>query len=77
MSMNLYFRAGKGYIDFPFQTPTDLSERVLKVTRPEERFYIVSEYVNYNIMVDDREAQVEILERCRELMFDPTLTLEM
>lgn len=43
--MNLCFttNCGKGYVDFPFQTPTELTKAVLKITNKEERLKIIEE----------------------------------
>lgn len=43
MSMNLYFETvdGLGFVDFPFQTPTDLTYEVLAAEGTEERLSII------------------------------------
>lgn len=43
MSMNLIFdvKGGPGYVDFPFQTPTNLTYAVLDAKSNEERIEII------------------------------------
>ena len=43
MSMNLIFdvKDGHGCVDFPFQTPTDLTYKVLEAKSNEERIEII------------------------------------
>ena len=45
MSMNLCFdvKGGSGIVDFPFQTPTNLTFKVLKASTKEDRLLILKE----------------------------------
>ena len=47
MSMNLYFRVkdGSGMIDFPFQTPTELTYAVMEAETTQDRLALIKQYL--------------------------------
>ena len=49
MSMNLFFSSISNngiYIDFPFQTPTELTFKVIKAKTTVEQLAILKEYID-------------------------------
>lgn len=76
MSHNLAFEKGKIWVDFPFQTPTSITWKVLSVHTIEERLAILREYLTHDKMDnDDREYVKDILARIETMMRDETMTL--
>ena len=78
MSMNLCFTVvgSKEWIDFPFQTSSALTARVLNAGTVQERMSIVKDYI-YNDTGWDEEDKVRIWTRCWGLMNSAHLELGM
>ena len=77
MSMNLCFdvKGGKGMVDFPFQTPTELTYAVLKETDNTKRLEMPrSAMEEYGWHKKDIE---ETLEEIEGLMKSPNLELSL
>lgn len=75
MSMNLAFETvrGKHFVDFPFQTPTDLSYAVLKASSVEDRLKLIEARLRGWKWSDGECA--EMLDRIQVLLKDNTLRL--
>ena len=75
MSMNLafYVQGGGGYVDFPFQTPTEMSYEVLAEKTLEGRLKIVRrELKAWGV---DEDLIEEYLEQIDQYLKNPNLTL--
>ena len=66
--MNLIFKCGPAYIDFPFQTPTSLTFKVLNEKDLDKRLEYIYEYLK------ERDA-IELYAECEHLMKFPLLEL--
>jgi len=78
MSMNLRFSVigSKEWVDFPFQTPSELTFQVLDARTLEERMNIIKNYI-HNDTGWDEEAKDRIWTRCWGLMNSAHLELGM
>ena len=76
MSMNLIFETKDGHVvDFPFQTPTELTYKVLNEESQELRIKLVKGQIDrWDLDEGYRDALYSEVEK---LMTDPTLTLSM
>lgn len=75
MSHNLYFRQVRpnGQVEFPFQTPTELSYRVIKESNNSCRLAIIKQYLEQcNWPVDKMR---DVIYHIDALMHDENLTL--
>ena len=77
MSMNLYFysKIHNLDVDFPFQTPTELSYEVLREKSNKKRLEIIKIYIEENY--DDKEYQQYILNKISDLLDDENLELSI
>jgi len=75
MSMNLFFysKIHNLNIDFPFQTPTNLSYQVIKLSTKKERIKILEDWINTNF-TDDYQQQY-YKQQINKLMNDENLEL--
>ena len=69
--MNLMFevKGSTAYVDFPFQTPTDLTYAVIREKDIEKRIQLVKDYIKN---IDDNTY---LIEECETLMRDEKLEL--
>lgn len=77
MSMNLCFSVvgGAGYVDFPIQTPTDLTQAVLEVSDDKSRLMIIENTLRkWGWDYDDRK---ELMLKIKALFENPNLILVM
>ena len=83
MSLNLCFSTipGGHHVEFPFQTPTELTHKVLKLKTNEERVQAIEQY--FHAMgyfkpneYDTIEWATDTLQECKRMINDPTLILE-
>lgn len=80
MSMNLCFNVvgSKEWIDFPFQTPTTLTFKVMEATTIQEQMAIVKSYIyDQQGLGSDQEYRDRIWRRCWGLMNSAHLQLSM
>jgi len=76
MSLNLVFLVkGGGIVQFPIQTPTEVTLAVLNTKSRRERLRIINEELKWWGWA--KESRVETLKRIEALMDNPNLTLEM
>lgn len=76
MSMNLALETQEGImIDFPFQTPTDLTMEVLALETKEEQTELVVDYIATSSWPTSIKKQ--LVEEIESLMKVPTLKLRM
>lgn len=75
MSLNLCFDVvgGAGMVEFPFQTTTALTRKVINEPDREERIAILSEYVRSTF--EDQGWAEEVIAEIRALMSNPNLRL--
>ena len=73
MSLNLCFdvEGGQGTVDFPFQTPSKLTLKVLSAYGNDERLQILHEYMTENVCL------MEYWENVIKMMSNPNLRLCM
>lgn len=73
--MNLFFysKIHNLNIDFPFQTPTNLSYQVIKLSTKKERIKILEDWINTNF-TDDYQQQY-YKQQINKLMNDENLEL--
>lgn len=82
MSMNLAFVTiqGNHIIEFPYQTTTKISKKVMAESTVEDRMKIIADDV-YSMIdvydVDDREWANRLLETVKKNLEDQTLRLDM
>jgi len=81
MSMNLYFKVlrvagNEGYMEFPFQTPTELSYKVMKASTLEARMKLVKDYIDNAVAWDD-DTKERVWRRCWGLMNSAHLELRV
>jgi hypothetical protein len=76
MSMNLAFENNDyEVIDFPFQTPTELSLKVMDSSY-SERVYLITEYIlRYMYEDDDFESKTKLIDKCVGMLSDDKLEL--
>jgi len=65
----------KGWVDFPFQTPTKLTLAVMALESLEERIALLKDYV-FNVMQWEQDVKEFIWNRLEKKMRDPKLELE-
>jgi hypothetical protein len=76
MSMNLAFRTRKyHYVEFPFQTPTDLSYKVLNTKTTKARLEHIENYLKETFL--DQETIQNLLEQTKSMFEDPDLILDI
>ena len=76
MSLNLVFLVkGGGVVQFPIQTPTEVTLAVLNTKSRRERLRIINEELKWWGWA--KESRVETLKRIEALMDNPNLTLEV
>jgi len=75
MSLNLSFIAGEYYIEFPFQTPTDLSLKVIETDSIDERVKLVHEHLDLRFDDTNDEWIEEQKEECERMLRDKKLRL--
>jgi hypothetical protein len=74
MSMNLVFETKSHHIiDFPFQTPTNLTYSVLALKTNEERLKLLQEHIEKCGW--DSDIKVQVMEEIKSLMASPELKL--
>lgn len=71
MSMNLVGRIKNHYIDFPYQTPSEVTRAVMKASTREEKLKIIK------TDLDRWKDTQEVYERCVVFINDTDITLEM
>jgi len=79
MSMNLFFSSISNngiYIDFPFQTPTELTFKVIKAKTTVEQLAILKEYIDGFKCWNFAEKR-RIWKRIKELMDSEIFVLRM
>ena len=76
MSMNLYFNVVgvDAWVDFPFQTPTILTYKVMDAKTLEERIEILRDYV-FNTMKWEQDTKEYVWGRVEKRMRDTKLEL--
>ena len=76
MSMNLFFKiknSKHGWIDFPFQTPTDLSQEVINEKDNDKRLSILIKYMDDCEW--DKITKERIYDIVKELLFNENIEL--
>ena len=75
MSMNLIFRVKgcKGYVDFPFQTPTKLTYSVLNCKSKEKQLKLIKDYIDD--MTWDPVIKKTKIKEVKDLLKSPYLKL--
>lgn len=74
MSMNLAFTTRDGhFVEFPFQTPTDLSYAVINLRTTEAKLELIENQIRK--WGWDEEEISEMMSEVRIMMTDPTLEL--
>ena len=77
MSLNLCFIDLEGnYVEFPFQTPSELSLFVIASNNTEERIHIIKEYLDKKWNLEDYYKN-HILEKTRQMLNNQNLKLEL
>ncbi len=77
MSMNLIFdvKGGSGSVDFPFQTPTELTYEILNIKNNQERVNLIEKRLNeWGWHKDD---VIRIIEEIKDLLSNEHLELSM
>jgi hypothetical protein len=75
MSMNLAFTTRDGhFVDFPFQTPTDLSYAVIDLPTTEAKLELIENQIRKWDCWDEEQIN-SIMTEVRIMMTDPTLIL--
>jgi hypothetical protein len=74
MSMNLIFevKGSSAYVDFPFQTPTDLTYAVIREKDIEKRIELIRNFLN---TLRNKDANAYLMVECDTLMRDDKLEL--
>ena len=76
MSLNLVFLVkGGGIVQFPIQTPTEVTLAVLNTKSRSERLRIINEELKRWEWT--KRGRTETMKRIKHLMDNPSLTLEM
>lgn len=81
MSMNLTFITTQGnhFVEFPYQTTTDITKAVLKATTKEKQLAILKDDLWLFVNDKDNPEQVEFwAETCKDIkmmLYNPTLRL--
>lgn len=77
MSMNLMFnvKGSTAYVDFPFQTPTDLTYAVIREKDIDKRVQLVKDYIKKSFKDNKNDYVISLIEECKTLMRDEKLEL--
>ena len=76
MSLNLVFLVkGGGVVQFPIQTPTEVTLAVLNTKSHKERLRIINEELKWWGWT--KRGRTETMKRVKHLMDNPNLTLKM
>lgn len=78
MSMNLCFntKAGNHFIDFPYQTPTTLTDAVLAAKTLEEKIELIRQNLNSHRTPGNTVDIDELFKKCEAMMRDTSLELD-
>ena len=79
MSLNLCFKTSQGghYVEFPFDTPTELSRAVFKEQDTAKRIQMIHEYMDKFPITEDQEYNELVKKECEDMLKDITLTLSI
>ena len=76
MSMNLIFETKNGHlVDFPFQTPTDLTYEVLRYDNQYFQYCVLDHYVKERDSANF--SHKEVMGQIEDMLFDHNLKLTM
>lgn len=79
MSLNLCFTTlvGNRHISFPFQTPTELTNKILKLGTKQLQLNALREYLYKGCegKADDTEYIEDVLKECEDLLNDTSIRL--